>query len=69
MIDPHDLFTKPMISEARKLCFPMRNDRVNVIERDVILPNMDHINKVTGQENDSRYMAYLLNYLIDSGKL
>jgi hypothetical protein len=30
---------------------------------------MDHINKVTGQENDSRYMAYLLNYLIDSGKL
>jgi hypothetical protein len=30
---------------------------------ELILPIMDRINKVTGQENDPDYFAYLLEYL------
>ena len=33
------------------------------VEKQIIAPNMDRINKRLGQENDSRYLAYAVEYI------
>lgn len=32
------------------------------IDAEIIAPNMERINKALGQENDSRYLAYAVEY-------
>lgn len=31
---------------------------------ELIMPNMDRINKALGQENDARYLAYAVEYVL-----
>jgi hypothetical protein len=68
-LDPNLLFTKDMIAKVRKLRHLADGQRIDVIERDVIAPEMANIDKITGQENHPRYMAYLIDHLVASGKL
>jgi len=32
----------------------------SIVEEEVVKPNIERINKATGQENDTRYLAYVL---------
>lgn len=68
-LDPNILFTKDMITAVRKLRLPPGNHRTDVIERDIIMPEMANIDKITGQENHPRYMAYMLDHLVTEGRL
>ena len=34
------------------------------IMKEVILPNMDEINRKLGQTNDAKYLAYLCEYVV-----
>lgn len=34
------------------------------ILKEVILPNIDEINKKLGQENDPKYLAYMCEYVV-----
>lgn len=34
------------------------------IEKEVIAPNIDRINKALGQENNARYLAYAVEYVL-----
>ena len=37
---------------------------VNELERDFVRPKIAEINRITGQENDSRYLAYAMHYAL-----
>lgn len=58
-----EVFTEAMFSEAKK-CQGTTEIQTRVIE-----PNMEHINKVTGQENDPRYWAYAMEFTLNQIKL
>ena len=58
-----DLFTADELNEAIKL-----NIAKEICEK-VVKPKMDHINKVTGQENDPMYIAYALENAIYMGSI
>ena len=36
------------------------------VDAEIITPNMERINKALGQENDSRYLAYAVEYVFNS---
>jgi hypothetical protein len=36
----------------------------STIDAEIIAPNLDRINKALGQENDSRYLAYAVEYVL-----
>ncbi len=55
-----DLFTPDDITEAIKIMDKNIVSPAREIEESVVKPKMVHINQVTGQENDSMYMAYML---------
>jgi hypothetical protein len=59
-----DLFTKDEIEAASKLFFECKPGEFNrrVVEQ-IVQPAMLRINAATGQENDARYMGYLLEYV------
>ena len=54
-----ELFTPEMI-EAAKKC----KDTTEIMEK-VILPNMGRINKFLDQENDPKYVAYMLEHTLN----
>lgn len=58
MIKVGDIFTQEMIELA------MTCKSTNEIEEKVIKPNMEEINRKSGQENDSRYMSYAMEFAI-----
>lgn len=62
-ISPMEVFTEEMFALARK-CKDKEEIQAKVIE-----PNMAHINKVTGQENDHRYWAYAMEFTLNQIKL
>ena len=37
---------------------------VETIDAEIITPNMERINKALGQENDSRYLAYAVEFVM-----
>lgn len=53
-----DVFTEQMMKDAKEC-----KDVTEILER-VIEPNMEHINTVTNQENDSRYWAYAMQFTL-----
>lgn len=64
------LFTPKMVDLAKEVRRRTpRHQRAEVMAQDVITPEMARINEVTGQENDAKYMAYLLDFSIDRGDL
>jgi hypothetical protein len=57
-IQASEVFTPEMLELAMKC-----RDKDEILEK-VITPNMEHINKVTEQENDPRYWAYALEFVL-----
>lgn len=55
-----DLFTAEDITAAIKIMDTNTVSPAREIEEEVVMPKMAHINQVTGQENNSMYMAYML---------
>ena len=50
-----DFFTHKEITLSRGMS-------IDEIQVQLVLPNMEKINSLTGQHNDSRYFAYLLQH-------
>lgn len=50
-----DIFTLKQLEEYR-------GQDAKDIQRELIEPNMEKINEVTGQENDATFWAYLVQY-------
>jgi hypothetical protein len=64
------LFTDVEIKAAVKLyaeCSPGTFNK-RVVEQ-IVRPAMDRINKATGQENDERYIGYMLEFAINDSKV
>lgn len=55
-----DLFTRSDMVLARK-----HVKDIGAILEHVVRPRMEHINEVTGQENDDRYWAYALQWFLE----
>lgn len=57
-----EVFTDPQLCKALRICGSdgTTTEIVNRLVREITEPALEHINKVTGQENDARYWAYLL---------
>lgn len=49
-----------LTDEEIKKCLSLTS--VQEIAREVIIPNLERINAVTGQENDPMYIAYAVDY-------
>ena len=52
--------TEEQIKQAIKL------KKAKSICDQIIKPNIKHINELLGQENDPRYLAYVVEYVINS---
>lgn len=37
----------------------------STVDEEIIAPNMERINKALGQKNDSRYLAYVVEFAMD----
>lgn len=61
-----ELFTEEELRKAAAIFAAPRiaggPSTVSRIEDEVVRPIIDRINRVTGQENNARYMAYALEY-------
>lgn len=53
-----DFLTEDEIGEAIRLRIAPK------ILKQIIAPNLDRINKALGQENDARYLAYVVEYIV-----
>lgn len=63
MLKARDVFTPDMVKHAQEI---MKRDAApyNAKLVAVVHPHMERINKFTGQENDVRYIAYMLEYVV-----
>lgn len=43
---------------------PQAKTYAEVIEQQIIAPNLERINKALGQENDPAYLAYMVEYVM-----
>lgn len=59
-----DLLTEAQIALAAQLYRAHGMDAVKLIQTQIIEPNMSAINQRLGQENDSRYIAYAVVYVL-----
>ena len=59
--------TDGQIAQAAKLYEAGGMDAVAKIQTQVIDPNMTAINAKLGQENDARYLAYAVVYVLSQG--
>lgn len=63
-----DLFTSDEIERAKKLYREASPGTFNrLVVKEIVEPAMDRINKVTGQENDARYIGYALENVLMQG--
>lgn len=61
-----EIFT---VEEIKKALAIWSTDRTNFHRRalaEIVEPAMDRINETTGQENDARYLAYALQFVVVS---
>ena len=58
----HDFLTEEQVQRAIEL------ETADKIMKEVILPNMDEINRKLGQSNNAKYLAYLCEYVIMTSK-
>lgn len=56
-----DVFSKEDIELAMKL------KTANKIAEQITIPNIERYNRITEQENDPKYLAYLLEYVVSQG--
>jgi len=72
MVDPvktmtlPEFLTEPQINAALRLYEIHGMDAVPQIQAQVIEPNMVTINAKLGQENDARYLAYAVLYVLST---
>jgi hypothetical protein len=65
-----DIFTDTELNKAQRIyrqSLKADASAISLIDRlhdEIVAPVMSRINKATGQENDSRYMAYMLQWVI-----
>jgi hypothetical protein len=60
-----DFLTDAEIEHAVRLYnSPMVGVSTHLIDEQIITPNIERINKALGQENDPRYLAYMVEYAI-----
>lgn len=59
-----DILTKAQIAHAMRLYKAQGVAAVEKIQIEVIEPNMAAINEKLGQENDARYLAYVVVYVL-----
>jgi hypothetical protein len=59
--------TKDQIRKATRLYKKFGTNAVSQIRAEVIEPNMAAINAKIGQENDARYLAYAVVYVLSQG--
>lgn len=57
-----------LTNEEIQKCVDLYPD-TDAIENQIIKPNMSRINKRLNQENDSRYLAYMVIYAIGQGAM
>lgn len=64
----NQLFVDAELAKAREILLETASSkqRIDRLVNEVVAPRMSHINTVTGQENDARYFAYLLEYLLSN---
>lgn len=60
-----DLFTSGDIDRALGIWNEEEHPHARLRD-EVVLPAMERINRVTGQENDPDYMAYMLEHVFNS---
>jgi len=58
-----DFFNEVLTVKSYRHAVKLDGD-VSKIETEVIRPVLPQINQITGQENNARYLAYLLKYKI-----
>jgi hypothetical protein len=63
-----DFLTPPEIERAWAIYCKVQQDDSSppfsvLVEREIITPNLDRINGALGQENDTRYLAYAVEYV------
>ena len=69
-IRPGDVFTRKMVNDAKAIMAKEPDyKQATVIDAQIIRPEMERINKVTGQQNLSRYFAYMLIHYITISKV
>lgn len=54
-----DLFTDAQLKRAMRIVHGSATPNAQLID-EIVTPRMGHINRVTGQQNDARYIAYAL---------
>jgi hypothetical protein len=59
-----DILTAAQIAEAARLYKAHGMNAVSKIQAQLIAPNMSAINAKLGQENDPRYLAYAVVYVL-----
>ena len=59
-----EFLTEGQIRKASQLYAALGMDATDLIEEQVIEPNLATINKKLGQENDPRYLAYAVVYVL-----
>ncbi len=64
-----DILTDSEIDQARKLYGELKdtNTFASRVEDELIRPNIERINKKLGQENDTKYLAYCVEYFFIIG--
>jgi hypothetical protein len=61
----HDFLTDAEIVEAIKLYATAESGTyARLVDEQIITPNIERINKALGQENDPRYLAYAVEYVL-----
>lgn len=57
------LFTRKQAIRAAEIVNAGENVH-QLLLQEIVRPSMEHINKVIGQENDERYIAYVLEHIV-----
>lgn len=55
-----------LTEEEIKQCVKLKHAKE--IEQQIIIPNIERINKAIGQENNTKYLAYMVEYAIHKFK-
>lgn len=63
-----DILTEPQIARAAQLYTVHGMDAVSNIQMEIIEPNMAMINEKLAQENDPRYIAYAVVYVLSKAQ-
>ena len=60
-----DFLTEEEIAKARELWYALKDTGTfaKTLDATIIAPQMKRINQALGQENDSRYLAYAVEYV------